>query len=153
MVRKNAKPFWIIFQGNLCVKCGKNFAQGEKIFNGNFCIECGKMEEKKLILKSKSENKTKKNIKKAIPIEYEQNNEFEKNEFKLYEFSSLCENCGYKFRKGDRILFGLFCEKCGKNWIKKRDLFLPKLKKSRGLEASKKNYENNEKSINLERFS
>ncbi|MHA1340499.1 MAG: hypothetical protein ACTSRZ_10225 [Promethearchaeota archaeon] len=158
MVRKNASPFWVFYEGNICVSCGKTFIKGENIFAGKFCGKCGAIEEKKIKLKSNirsdlnfndrsnKDNKKNKTLKRNIPkksIAIDSKNvitydELNPNNIQWYEFSPICVKCANPFKKGDKLLFGLFCEKCGKKWIKKRELSMPKLKKARGLESSKK---------------
>lgn len=113
MVRKNAKPVWGTFHNKMCMKCGRDFENGDKTLFGEFCEKCGKIKEKRIKIRGRG------------------------REIIWQEYSPACVQCARPFDSGDEVLFGLYCKKCGKKWVKQRNLRMPKLKKARNLESRK----------------
>ena len=104
-VRKNSKPQWYEFKGTYCLNCGKSFSDMEPILSGKFCSECAPKKERDL------------KIDKDEEIYY-------------YQYHSVCVKCAKTFE--ETTLFGMYCEKCGKQWEKERKLRQVRLKKARG---------------------
>lgn len=107
VIRKNAKPKWFTYYNSICLGCGENFLEKERILSGLYCSKCGPNKEKEL--------------------------QIDKKQVNWYEYKNVCVKCAKTFTEGEQILFGLYCTKCGKKWIKEQGLRKARLKKARNL--------------------